>query len=201
MLTQRMLFSVVVLGLSLAAQSTHAQMQTHVLTPWRGMSNGFYERFGVSWGFRQQTPGGFFFFNNGGPGPLPPFGGFDPGAQASFGIGGRSGDLSWNFGVVASQGNSQSIVSQTPSIVLPNGAAGFVYDAFQRPFVMGLVPVVGAQPISPLRERWLRLQYQRAMENGGVDRAEGGSTDELLNVSQGPVQPRKDDPPLILGKD
>ena len=185
MSTCRMLFGAAVWAV--AAQSIHAQMQSHLSTPWRGASSGFYERVGVGWGFRQQTPGGFFFFNNGGPGPLPPFGGFDPGAQASFGVGGRSGNLSWNFGVVASQGSSQSIVSQSPSIVLPNGGTGFFYDTIQRPFVMGIVPIVGAQPISPVQERLMRLQYEKALK-GRADRDRDKSADEL-NVSRSPASP------------
>jgi hypothetical protein len=51
-----------------------------------------------------------------------------------------------NFAFDLSQGNSRSSVTQTPSVTLINGQQGFVSDTSQTPFVMSVIPVVGAFP-------------------------------------------------------
>ncbi len=183
----------------LAVQPTHAQMQSHASTAFRGAGQGFFEQTGVGWGFQHQNSGGYMFFNNGGPGPLPPFGGFDPNSQAHFGFGGRSGDVSWNLGIYAGQGSSQSMTSQAPSVVLPNGGSGYFFNTMQQPFVTGIVPVVGGQAISPLQERILRLRYEQSLRGPANDKTETKRRAEGAAVAQPrPTQPRKDDPPLIL---
>ncbi len=171
--------------------------QSRITVPLRSGGNQYSEQIGVGWGMGQQHAGGYWFFHNGGPGPLPPFGGFDPNSQARFGWAGRSGDLSWSFGVVAGQGSSQSLGSQSPSIVLPNGGMGFFWNGVQQPFVTGIVPVVGAGPwISPVRERLWRLQYEQTLEQS-VDKAPAESSD-IVDSAPAIPQPRRDDPPLIL---
>ena len=113
---------------------------------------------------------------------------------ANFRIGGRSGPFRWGLGVSAAQGSSLSMTSQSPSITLPNGGTGFFINSFQRPFVTGIVPVVGTQSISPVRERWQRLQYERWQESRSP-RASSPSPAEQPR----PVERKVDDPPLILG--
>jgi len=41
------------------------------------------------------------------------------------------------------------MVSQTPSITLPNGGTGYFSDTSQSPFVIGFIPVVGGAPQLP----------------------------------------------------
>ncbi|MBM4003606.1 MAG: hypothetical protein FJ295_10015 [Planctomycetes bacterium] len=123
------------------------------------VSDGFYERFGIRWGIH----GRGFFFDNGGPGPVPVFGGFDPNTQGQFGFAGRNG----YFNLFAANGNSRSIVSNSAILTLPNGGYGEVMSSELRPFVTGVVPVVGDGSTSLLEERLHRL---RSGERGSMVR-------------------------------
>ena len=110
-------------------------------TPYNVVTDGFYEHFGISWGFN----GRGFSFNNGG-GALPPqFGGYDPNADARLGFGGPNFSMLFTAG----QGSRRSMTSSTPMITMPNGGFGSIADTIQRPFVTGIIPVVGQAPISP----------------------------------------------------
>jgi hypothetical protein len=174
-----------------------APAQPRITVPLSGVGNQYSEQIGVGWGIGRQHAGGYWFFNNGGPGPAPPFGGFDPNSQARFGWSGRSGDVRWSFGVVAGQGSSQTLGSQSPSMVLPNGGMGFFWNGVQQPFVTGILPVVGAgQWISPIRERLWRLQNEQALEQN-AEKASVKSSDIPDSAPRIP-KPRHDDPPLIL---
>jgi hypothetical protein len=136
------------------AASAHAQ-QVVVATPHSTVGSSFYEQMGVQWGFR----GKGWFFNFGGPPPAPQFGGFDPGAGASFGFGGPGGF----FNITAGQGASTTFGSQTPMVTMPNGGTAFFNDQISRPFVTGIVPIVGGEPPvfpSVLAERLHRLQAE-----------------------------------------
>ncbi|MCU0877788.1 MAG: hypothetical protein MUF06_08405 [Pirellulaceae bacterium] len=127
--------------------------QVTVGTPFNTAGSSYYEQFGVQWGLR----GNGWFARFGGP-VAPPFGGFDPNAGASFGFGGRNGFLNFSAG----QGSSTTFGSQTPILTLPSGGTGFFADQTMRPFVTGIVPVVGdGPPVVPFRsvldERLSRL--------------------------------------------
>jgi hypothetical protein len=144
--------------------------QVNLDAPFNSVGHSFYEQIGVRWGLR----GNGWFFNFGGPGPgagvAPPFGGFDPNAGANFGFGGPNGF----FNITAGQGSSTTFGSASPSVTVMNGQTGFFSDTMQRPFVTGLVPVVGspivvppilppyAPPQSVLHERLHRLQTEGA---------------------------------------
>jgi hypothetical protein len=140
--------------------------QANISVPFNGTSSGFNEQIGVRWGLR----GNGWFFNFGGGAPVPPFGGFDPNAGASFGFAGPNGF----FSLTAGQGSSRSFSSQAPSVTVMNGQTGFFSDTVQRPFVTSVIPVVGipvAPPIgahlprggSVLEERLQRLQSEGAI--------------------------------------
>ncbi|WP_254513090.1 hypothetical protein [Anatilimnocola floriformis] len=139
---------------SLAAQ------QVTVSSPFNSVGHGFYEGIGTNWGAR--GPGWFFNFGGGAPGVAPQFGGFDPNAGANGGVGFRGGNVNGFLNFTAGQGADSTFVSQTPSVTIPNGGNGMFIDGSFRPFVTGIVPVVGAQAdnsdSSPLRERLRRLQ-------------------------------------------
>ena len=64
------------------------------------------------------------------------------------------------------------------------------------PFVTGIVPVVGTQSISPVRERWQRLQYERLRQPDVQSLETRGSVERPI-----PIQRKVDDPPLILSGD
>jgi hypothetical protein len=177
----------------IAAQLTHAQSQVSFSAPLRHTGHGFHEHIGVGWGFRHPGPNGIAFFDNGGFGHVPRFGGFDPNAHAHFGFGGRTGNLRWNFGIVAGQGSSRGVVSRSPSFVVPNFGTGFISSAVWRPFVTGFVPVVRGQPISPLQERLTRLRDN--LKTQQPKKAE--PPENPVKVAKTPAT-RQDDPPLVL---
>ena len=104
----------------------------------------------------QLTPDGSVRFTQGSFGSaVPPFGGYDPNADANLGfrVNGSGGGFSLNLAL--GQGSSRTMTSTTPSIVVPNGIPGSVFSGQQTPFVTGIVPVVGGFPASyytrPLR--------------------------------------------------
>jgi len=182
--------AVLVAVAALAAPGSVAAQYTKVSTPFNRVSDGFFERIGVGFGFNirggnpngsgtrvvglgptgQPTANGAIQFNQGGFNTaLPPFGGHNPAAdgRAGFAVLGNEGGLFFNF--AGGQGSDRSFVSQTPSVVIPNGGQGTIIDTTQRPFVTSVIPVVGAgfprsmpalrQPaISPLRQRLAQLQ-------------------------------------------
>ena len=65
----------------------------------------------------------------------------------NFAIGGKDGQI--NFYTNFSQGYKQALTTQTPSVTMMNGQTGYVSDTSQTPFVISVIPVVGAFPTSP----------------------------------------------------
>jgi general secretion pathway protein D len=72
---------------------------------------------------------------------IPPFGGLATGGL-NFGFAILS-DIEAYFLIEAAQGDQRSNVLNAPKITLFNGQQAFVADASQRPFVVGVIPVVG----------------------------------------------------------
>ncbi len=151
------LIALVTVGLLMVSANISAQMIV-LETPLVTTSDSFFERQGVGFGFNLATGGdvvglgpdgnptanGEIEFRFGGlDAAIPPFGGYDPNTDATLGFArtGKGGGLFFNFAF--SQGNDRSIVSQTPTIVLTNGATGSVTDTTQRPFVTSVIPVLG----------------------------------------------------------
>ena len=145
-----------------AAQAQYSRIEA----PSGSIGNSFYENIGVSWGLQGN---GWFARFGGAPGVTPPFGGFDPAAQGQFGAGFRSGGVSGFLNFTAGQGSDSSIVSQSPSVVVPNGGFGFVSDTLQRPFVLGIVPVLGDEPVSPVKQALSRLEAEGGIQRLGRD--------------------------------
>ncbi len=142
------------------AATAFAQRQATIGSPFNITTNSFFEQQGVNFGFASRgsvplhgqsatvglnqfpalTPGLNFQQNNA---ALPPFGGGVGNQPATLGfqVAGRNGTAS--FGLFGGQGSNSSIVSQSPSITVMDGQTGIFSDTSQRPFVTGLVPVVG----------------------------------------------------------
>lgn len=115
--------------------------QVNLQAPLINTTDSFSERIGV--GFGLQWPGGGFNQNSFGV-AQPPFG--NPGtvsSGANFGFSVGKGPYRANFNFAAGQGSTRSIVSQTPSVTLQNGGSGAIFDGTVRPFVTGVIPVVG----------------------------------------------------------
>jgi len=123
-----------------------AAQQVTVTTPYNSVSDGFFERMGVNWGFNWKGINASF---GGANLAVPPFGGFDPSAGMNFGFGSNRPGRSGFFNFFANQGYRQSFTSQAPSVTLFNGQRGFFSDTSQSPFVIGQIPVVGGFPVVP----------------------------------------------------
>jgi hypothetical protein len=152
--------------------------QVVVGTPHPSASSSFYEQIGVQWGLR----GRGWFFNFGGPPPVPQFGGFDPHGGASFGFGGRNGF----FNITAGQGASTTFGSQTPMVTMPNGGFAVFSDQTIRPFVTSVIPVLGGEPPvfdSLLAERLHRLQTESPGEPAPQSAGGGSATSPAAESS------------------
>lgn len=182
----------------LPVNGTLVAQQIAISTPFNSISDSYYERQGVNFGFSLpggQGPGsrivGFgpggvmpnIGFNQGGFGAaVPPFGGYDPGADARFGfsrVGPNGGGYSLAFQM--GKGNSRSIVSTTPSIVVQNGFGGSVINGAFVPFVTGVTPIVGdgANLVVPLDNA-----VTRAISSGQLDLTRSSTEEETTLPSR-----------------
>jgi len=126
-------------GTALAQQMT-------IGTPLHTVREGFFEHIGLQWALQGRN----WAIQFGGADLAPPtIGGFQPGAgiQGGFQFGGPgwSGQLQFS----TAQGNTRTLTSNTPVVTVMNGATGYVADTSLSPFVIGLIPVVGAGGLSP----------------------------------------------------
>lgn len=173
----------VIAGLACLVGADVASAQySFVQTPFNSASHSFYENIGVSWGL--QGRGWFANFGGGGGGVPAGFGGFDPNAQATFGAGFRGNGFSGNFRMTAGQGSDSTLTTSTPGVMVPNGGMGFFSDVQQRPFVLGVIPVVG-EPVSPLRWRLERIAEQGNSPGTGGSSEAGSSKEKSGSVSSG----------------
>ncbi len=139
-------FSVLVLLVFACTPATTFAQQVTTTTPFHSSSTSFFEQIGTQWG----GSGPNFNFQFGGAGMgQPPFGNPDPAAGIRSGWAWRSGPWSGNFNFMAAQGSRSSMVSQAPSITLPQGVTGYFSDTSQSPFVISYIPVVGGAPNIP----------------------------------------------------
>jgi hypothetical protein len=140
--------------------------QVYTTTPLVNAQDSFYESFGTDWGFSQRGRNGYFFFNRGGANTgIPTIGGYDPNAVARFGVGSQGHNGGFYFNAWAGQGSNRSITSTAPGLMLQNGSSGIIQDISVRPFVTGLIPVVGDRAASPVEERLERLRQEAALTN------------------------------------
>jgi hypothetical protein len=137
------LLSGIVLTLIGVSPIASAQQMT-IRTPYRNASDSFFEQNSISWSGNWK---GITFSYGGGALNVPQFGGALPnsGLSANFGFAGKDGQI--NFYTSFGAGYRQSFTTQEPSVTIMNGQTGFVSDTSQTPFVIGVIPVVGAFPI------------------------------------------------------
>jgi hypothetical protein len=169
--------------------SAAGQQSVGVSTRAPTAGNSFYESFGVGWSFQRMGPGGGFFVRGPGLAP-PPFGLGDPAAGAHLGFAQVGNGSRFSLNLFAAQGSSRSNSVQAASVVVPNGGQGFISDTSVRPFVIGWIPVVGQQAISPLHERLQRLASQpgNRLANEHVAAVESSSQGRAPSTSA-PQQP------------
>ena len=149
--------------ISITNDATGFAQQIGIGSPFTNVSDSYFERIGFNFGFSfrggsgpgsrvvgllpngQLTPNGNIFFSQGGFGSaVPTFGGYDPNSSARFGFGTtRPGGGGFTLGLEMGKGNSRSIVSTTPSMVVQNGYGGSFSSGQLSPFVTGLISVTG----------------------------------------------------------
>ena len=150
-----------VIAVLLAMSVSSEAQQVTVGTPFRTNRDSFFENNSINWSGNYK---GINFSYGGGVLARPPFGGPDnnAGLTTNFGFAGKDGQI--NFATNFSQGYRQSSTSQTPSVTLTNGNPGYISDTSQTPFVISVIPVVGAFPVSPQQ-----LQQISGVNPGGLD--------------------------------
>ncbi len=145
---------------------TASAQQILVSTPFTNVSDSFYERNGVNFGFSLPGgtgngsrivgygPGGItpnIGFNQGSFGAtIPPVGGYSPNSSARFGFGRiGNGGGGFSLGFELGKGSSRSISSTTPSLMVQNGGYGSLFHGTVSPFVTGVIPVIGSSGLQP----------------------------------------------------
>jgi len=126
-----------------------AAQQVDVQTPLQRSSSQFYERFNVGWNFQRQFSRGSMFFDFKSP-AFPPFGDYDPSADARFGAAQSWGNGGFSFQFTAGQGSSRTLVMNAPNVTSMNGLPASFQDVTMRPFVTGLIPTVGGFQMFPV---------------------------------------------------
>lgn len=190
-----------VVGIGTLADVEAQSPQVHVSAPYQGINDSFYEMYGTRWFLNRAGPNGNFFANFGG-GAIPPFGGFDPNSGARLGVGGRAFNTGFGFNFVASQGSSRSIVSSTPSVTfMAPGGGSFRSQSF-RPFVTGIIPVVGDGGLQAVPPLWVDPTYvnglRRLQQMREAKRQQQFRELEEQVRQRPPPSQQNDDPPLIL---
>jgi len=148
---------VTIIGWSVSARA----QQVSIRSPFHTASDSFYETNAINWSGQYR---GVTFSYGGGALATPPFGSPQPnaGLTTNFGFANKDGFV--NFSTTFGQGYKQSLVSQTPSVTIMNGQQGFMSDTSQTPFVVSVIPVVGAFPTAPPA-----MPQMAPDEAGGID--------------------------------
>lgn len=142
MLVRMPLFIVaVIVVLAGGSRQAPAQQQVTVTAPLRRTGDRFFESTNVhsSFGMGGRTVARFGNPNAG----QPAFGGFNPNAGIRGGTSVRNNGFGANLGFNFAQGSSRSMTTTAPVLTLSNGRPGSIFIGSRRPFVTGVVPVVG----------------------------------------------------------
>ncbi len=153
------LVGIFAVGILVLGTSRVTAQQVAISTPFNRVNESFFERIGIGFGFDinggrnvvglnplgNPTANGRISFRQNSVGAVAPaFGGFDANAAARTGFRIQGSGFSADLLGVFAQGSSRSIISDTPKIVIPNGGTGIISDTSQRPFVTGVIPIVGS---------------------------------------------------------
>ena len=196
---------------SVSTRSAISQM-INVETPFTTASDSFFENFGVNFGFQiagggtaggrsrvvgllpggQISPNGNLVFSQNSAGSaIPQFGGYDPNTSATFGYINSTGNGSgYSLGFDLSSGSTRTLTSQAPNVTVFNGQSGTVNSNQLRPFVTGIIPVVGLgtpNGYQPVRNWGVTPVYPRTNRFAEMLNA----SDAWRSVSQARAQNRK----------
>ncbi len=166
-----------VLGTLVAVAVPGQAQQVTMGTRFHTLSDSFFENSSINWSgtylwpinntkntqFGNVFPGVTFSF--GAPNlAKPQFGSPDPSAGLSTNFAILNKNTQIAFGINYGQGYKQSAITQVPSVTFMNGQTGYVSDTSQTPFVISVVPVVGAFPVAP------QPQFpQNSFDSSGID--------------------------------
>lgn len=141
-----------------------AQMVT-TQSPLQANGSSYYEHSHIGWSVHNPH----YFMNFNGGGGVPPFGGYQPNAGLHGGFAVGNSQFDFGFG----QGSSIYSTTTTPVLTTTSGFPGSMFIGRDRPFVTGLVPVVGGgggfasvPPMGPLTARMATGQLRT--ENGRI---------------------------------
>jgi hypothetical protein len=156
-------FTSVLIGCLLSSNSL-AQM-INVQTPFTTLNDSFFERNGINFGFQFaggnpagngsrivgllpdgsiNPTGNLVFSQNSAGSAIPQFGGFDPNTAATFGYINQGDNFGYSLGFSLSSGSTRTLSSQAPNVTVMNGQTGTINSNQFRPFVTGIIPVVGS---------------------------------------------------------
>lgn len=192
------------IGLALIGASSNeraAGQQVQVSAPFQRLHEGFYENFGFGGITAGRSGRGGGWHLNTGPAGMapPPFGGHDPAADARFGMR-FGGPLGLGFNGVAGQGMTRSNTVTVPTVVVPNGGTGYIFDGSLRPFVTGIVPVVGSAPVGPMLPMAPQAPFSPLAERLSRLPQQSPAAPSAHRAQVAPVpHPAADDAPLVLG--
>lgn len=190
---------------SFTAPEACAQQVT-IGVPQQNISTGFYEQIGGSWSVN--GPG--FFARFGGPRPVQ-FGGFDPNAGISTGIGIGTGNRFGQFHFNAAQGSRTTFTSTTPMLTVTNGIPGSMFIGSVRPYVTGFVPVgngsfvpqVQTFPSTPSFQNFQNFgsanSIDARMQRGEFHVRDGNVVPGPVNPAHAPPDPALQHLPGLLG--
>ena len=190
-------------GLASLSGVGQAQMIRTAL-PFTNINDSFYERIGIDFGFSLRgsrgnptadQARGVFGYGPGGQilpnltfsqgsvnSAIPPFGVYDPAADATFGYRVQNGKGGYHLGFRMGKGSTRTLTNTTPVLMTRNGIPGTIYNGTLNPFVTGLVPVVGSRgyplpfsgptvTISPLemKLRQLHMDHQAGISTPSAE--------------------------------
>ncbi|MCP4096901.1 MAG: hypothetical protein GY748_11745 [Planctomycetaceae bacterium] len=198
-----------VLALSTIALEPISAQNINVSNPVTRISDRSYSHSGINFGFG--FPGGsgagsrvqglgprgnlkpWIGFQYGGNQALPIFGGYSPNAGARLDFGRRGPNGGFSLGINMAKGSTRTLSSVAPSLTVQNGFGGTLFSGQTRPFVTGMVPIVGgyartpamAYPGGSFQSGGLDNGVTRALNSGQLDLRP--SRQEETYVPSGPV--------------
>ncbi len=169
------------------------------------LSDSFFENNTISWtghynfvdnSSNHAFQGQGITFSFGGSALLskPQFGSPDPtaGLATQFAIVGKNGQI--NVALNFSQGYKQAATTQAPEVTIMNGQTGYISDTSQTPFVISVIPVVGAFPMAPqqiasIDPNTIDPRVQAMLQDHADAQAQAAAQAAAQAQAGGPVQP------------
>ncbi|MDA7885124.1 hypothetical protein OAU26_06000 [Mariniblastus sp.] len=190
-----------VLALSTIAVEQSSAQNINVTNPVTRLNDRSYSHSGINFGFG--FPGGngpgsrvqglgpqgnlkpWIGFQYGGNQAFPIFGGYSPNSGARLDFGRRGPNGGFSFGINMAKGSTRTLSSVAPSLTVQNGFGGTLFNGQTRPFVTGMVPIVGGYPNSNFSSGGLDNGVTRALNSGQLDLRPARR--EATRVPSGPV--------------